>query len=192
MEIDRDTAVALLKKYNQNPFHLRHAWTVEAVMRYFAKENGYAEEAEFWGVVGLLHDVDFEKFPEAHCKKAPELLAEVGASERLVHAVCSHGWNITVDVKPEHFMEKILYATDELTGLIWACALVLPSKSVKDLQVKSIRKKFRNEKFAAGCSRKVIEDGAELLGWTLEELFERTLAAMQETEDTVEEQAVLE
>ena len=189
MEIDRDTAVALLKKYNQNPFHLRHAWTVEAVMRYFAKENGYAEDAEFWGIAGLLHDVDFEKFPEAHCKKAPELLAEVGASERLVHAVCSHGWNLTVDVKPEHFMEKVLYATDELTGLIWACSIMLPSKSVKDLQLKTIRKKFRNEQFAAGCSRPVIVAGVELLGWTLEELFERTLAAMQETEDTVEAQA---
>ena len=133
--------------------------------------------------------VDFEKFPEAHCKKAPELLAEVGASERLVHAVCSHGWNLTVDVKPEHFMEKVLYATDELTGLIWACSIMLPSKSVKDLQLKTIRKKFRNEQFAAGCSRPVIVAGAELLGWTLEELFERTLAAMQETEDTVEAQA---
>ena len=189
MEIDRNTAVALLKKYNQNTFHLRHAWTVEAVMRYFAKENGYAEEAEFWGIAGLLHDIDFEKFPEEHCKKAPELLAEIGASERLVHAVCSHGWNITVDVKPEHFMEKMLYAADELTGLIWACSLVLPSKSVKDLQLKTIRKKFRNEQFAAGCSRKVIEDGAAVLGWTLDELFEKTLAAMQATADTVEAKA---
>ncbi|MBO7092773.1 MAG: hydrolase, partial [Victivallales bacterium] len=156
MEIDRDTAVALLKKYNQNPFHLRHAWTVEAVMRYFAKEYGYAEDAEFWGIAGLLHDVDFEKFPDAHCKKAPELLAEIGASEQLVHAVCSHGWNLTVDVTPDHFMEKVLYATDELTGLIWACSIMLPSKSVKDLQLKTIRKKFRNEQFAAGCSRPVI------------------------------------
>ena len=120
MDVDRNTAVALLKKYNQNPFHLRHAWTVEAVMRYFAKANGYADEAEFWGIAGLLHDIDFEKFPEEHCKKAPELLAEINASERLVHAVCSHGWNLTVDVAPEHFMEKVLYATDELTGLIWA------------------------------------------------------------------------
>ena len=186
MDIDRNTAVELLKKYNQNPFHLRHAWTVEAVMRYFAKENGYADEAEFWGIAGLLHDIDFEKFPEEHCKKAPELLAEVNASERLVHAVCSHGWNLTVDVTPEHFMEKVLYATDELTGLIWACSIMLPSKSVKDLQLKTIRKKFRNEQFAAGCSRHVIAAGAELLGWTLDELFERTLVAMQETEETVE------
>ena len=186
MEIDRDTAVALLKKYNQNPFHLRHAWTVEAVMRYFAKEYGYAEDAEFWGIAGLLHDVDFEKFPDAHCKKAPELLAEIGASEQLVHAVCSHGWNLTVDVTPDHFMEKVLYATDELTGLIWACSIMLPSKSVKDLQLKTIRKKFRNEQFAAGCSRPVIAAGAQLLGWTLEELFERTLVAMQETENEVE------
>ena len=179
MEIDRDTAVALLKKYNQNPFHLRHAWTVEAVMRYFAKEYGHAEDAEFWGIAGLLHDVDFEKFPDAHCKKAPELLAEIGASEQLVHAVCSHGWNLTVDVTPDHFMEKVLYATDELTGLIWACSIMLPSKSVKDLQLKTIRKKFRNEQFAAGCSRPVIAAGAQLLGWTLEELYERTLVAMQ-------------
>ena len=186
MEIDRDTAVALLKKYNQNPFHLRHAWTVEVVMRYFAKEYGYAEDAEFWGIAGLLHDVDFEKFPDAHCKKAPELLAEIGASEQLVHAVCSHGWNLTVDVMPDHFMEKVLYATDELTGLIWACSIMLPSKSVKDLQLKTIRKKFRNEQFAAGCSRPVIAAGAQLLGWTLEELYERTLVAMQETENEVE------
>ena len=186
MDIDRNTAVALLKKYNQNPFHLRHAWTVEAVMRYFAKENGYADEAEFWGVAGLLHDIDFERFPEEHCKKAPELLAEVDASERLVHVVCSHGWNLTIDVTPEHFMEKVLYATDELTGLIWACSIMLPSKSVKDLQLKTIRKKFRNEQFAAGCSRHVIAVGAELLGWTLDELFERTLVAMQETEEAVE------
>ena len=185
--IDRDTAVALLRKYNQDPFHLRHAWTVEAVMSHFAENSGFAEEADFWGIVGLLHDIDFEKYPEEHCRKAPELLAEIGASERLVHAVCSHGWNLTVDVKPEHFMEKALYATDELTGLIWACALVLPSKSVKDLQQKTIRKKYRNEKFAAGCSRPVIEDGAELLGWTLDELLERTLVAMQETADKVEE-----
>ena len=186
MDIDRNTAVALLKKYNQNPFHLRHAWTVEAVMHYFAKANGYADEAEFWGIAGLLHDIDFEKFPEEHCKKAPELLAEINASERLVHAVCSHGWNLTVDVAPEHFMEKVLYATDELTGLIWACSIMLPSKSVKDLQLKTIRKKFRNEQFAAGCSRHVIAVGAELLGWTLDELFERTLVAMQETEEAVE------
>ena len=186
MDIDRNTAVALLKKYNQNPFHLRHAWTVEAVMRYFAKANGYADEAEFWGIAGLLHDIDFEKFPEEHCKKAPELLAEINTSERLVHAVCSHGWNMTVDVAPEHFMEKVLYATDELTGLIWACSIMLPSKSVKDLQLKTIRKKFRNEQFAAGCSRHVIAVGAELLGWTIDELFERTLVAMQETEEAVE------
>jgi len=186
MDIDRNTAVALLKKYNQNLFHLRHAWTVEAVMRYFAKANGYADEAEFWGIAGLLHDIDFEKFPEEHCKKAPELLAEINTSERLVHAVCSHGWNLTVDVAPEHFMEKVLYATDELTGLIWACSIMLPSKSVKDLQLKTIRKKFRNEQFAAGCSRHVIAVGAELLGWTLDELFERTLVAMQETEEAVE------
>ena len=185
--IDRNAALALLKKYNQDSFHLRHAFTVEAVMRHFAVTNGFEAEAEYWGIVGLLHDIDFEMFPDEHCKKAPDLLAEMNAPQPLVHAVCSHGWNLTVDVKPEHFMEKVLYATDELTGLIWACALVLPSRSVKDLQVKTVRKKYRNEKFAAGCSRKVIEEGADLLGWTLDELLERTLVAMQETADKVEE-----
>ena len=187
MNIDRNAALALLKKYNQDSFHLRHAFTVEAVMRHFAVTNGFEAEAEYWGIVGLLHDIDFEMFPDEHCKKAPDLLAEMNAPQQLVHAVCSHGWNLTVDVKPEHFMEKVLYATDELTGLIWACALVLPSRSVKDLQVKTVRKKYRNEKFAAGCSRKVIEEGAELLDWTLDELLERTLVAMQETADKVEE-----
>ncbi len=187
-DIDRNTALALLNKYNQDPFHLRHAFTVEAVMRHFAETSGFADEAEFWGIVGLLHDIDFERFPDEHCKKAPELLAEINAPQSLIHAVCSHGWNLTVDVTPDHFMEKVLYATDELTGLIWACALVLPSKSVKDLQLKSVRKKYRNEKFAAGCSRKVIEDGAQLLGWTLDDLLEKTLAAMQATADSVEVQ----
>ena len=186
MNIDRNAALALLKKYNQDSFHLRHAFTVEAVMRHFAVTNGFEAEAEYWGIVGLLHDIDFEMFPDEHCKKAPDLLAEMNAPQPLVHAVCSHGWNLTVDVKPEHFMEKVLYATDELTGLIWACALVLPSRSVKDLQVKTVRKKYRNEKFAAGCSRPVIEEGAKLLGWTLDELLERTLVAMQATEDEVE------
>jgi len=187
MNIDRNAALALLKKYNQDSFHLRHAFTVEAVMRHFAVTNGFEAEAEYWGIIGLLHDIDFEMFPDEHCKKAPDLLAEMNAPQQFVHAVCSHGWNLTVDVKPEHFMEKVLYATDELTGLIWACALVLPSRSVKDLQVKTVRKKYRNEKFAAGCSRKVIEEGADLLGWTLDELLERTLVAMQETADKVEE-----
>lgn len=190
--IDRNAALLLLKKYNQDPFHLRHAFTVEAVMRYFATENGFAEDAEFWGLAGLLHDIDFERFPEEHCRKAPELLSEINAPQRLVHAVCSHGWNLTVDVSPDHFMEEVLYATDELTGLIWACAIVLPSKSVKDVQLKTIRKKFRNEKFAAGCSRKVIEDGAGLLGWTLDELYEKTLTAMCATEDVVEAQLASE
>ena len=184
--IERQSALSLLRKYNQDSFHLRHAYTVETVMRHFARSLGFVEEEEFWGIVGLLHDVDFEKYPQEHCRKAPELLAEIGAPPSLVHAVCSHGWNLTVDVKPEHAMEKVLYAVDELTGLIWACALVLPSRSVKELQVKSIRKKFRNEKFAAGCCRPVIEAGAQLLGWSLDELLERTLVAMQETSDEVE------
>ena len=189
VNIDRGAALALLRKYNQDPFHLRHAFTVEAVMRHFAVDNGFEAEAEYWGIVGLLHDIDFERFPDEHCKKAPELLAEIDAPERLVHAVCSHGWNLTVDVRPEHFMEKVLYATDELTGLIWACAIVLPSRSVRELQMKTIRKKYRNERFAAGCSRLVIEAGAKLLGWTLDELLERTLVAMQATEDEVEKLA---
>ena len=183
--ISRDTAWGLLTKYNHEAFHLRHALTVEGVMRYFAEHNGFASESDFWAVVGLLHDVDFERFPEEHCRKAPELLAEINASESLVHAICSHGWDITVDVKPEHFMEKVLYAADELTGLIWAAALMRPSKSVQDIEVKSVKKKFKDRKFAAGCSREVILAGADLLGWTLDELIEKTIEAMRSCEAEV-------
>ena len=181
----RDTAWALLTKYNKDSFHLRHALTVEGVMKHFARENGFEAEADFWELVGLLHDVDFEQFPEEHCRKAPDLLAEINAPDELVHAVCSHGWNITVDVKPEHFMEKVLYAADELTGLIWAAALMRPSKSVQDMEVKSVRKKFKDRKFAAGCSREVISAGAELLGWTLDDLIAKTIEAMKSCEAEV-------
>ena len=185
--MDRTAAWNLLCKYNHDPFHLRHALTMEGVMRYFARENGFAQDEEFWGNVGLLHDIDFEQFPEEHCVKAPELLREGGADEPLVHAVCSHGWGITVDVRPEHLMEKLLFATDELSGLIWASALMRPSRSVQDLELKSVKKKFKDRKFAAGCSREVITKGAELAGWTLDELIERTILAMRFCEASVEE-----
>lgn len=186
--VNRDAALALLKKYNQEEFHLRHAYTVEAVMRWFAEELGYAEDADFWAMVGLLHDIDFEKFPEEHCIKAPELLREINASEELIHGVCSHGWGITSDVEPTHQMEKVLFATDELTGLIGACALMRPSKSCKDMEVSSLKKKFKDKKFAAGCSRDVIAKGAQLLGWELSELFEKTILAMRFCEDSVNAQ----
>lgn len=185
--MDRTAAWNLLCKYNHDPFHLRHALTMEGVMRYFARENGFAQDEEFWGNVGLLHDIDFEQFPDEHCVKAPELLREGGADEPLVHAVCSHGWGITVDVRPEHMMEKLLFASDELSGLIWASALMRPSRSVQDLELKSVKKKFKDRKFAAGCSREVITKGAELVGWTLDELIERTILAMRSCEASVEE-----
>lgn len=181
--VTREEAMALLKKYNQEPFHIQHALTVEGVMRWFAKEN--QEDEEFWGIAGLLHDVDFEKWPDQHCKKAPELLAEIGASEELVHAVCSHGYGICSDVEPELLMEKIMFAADELTGLIWAAALMRPSKSVMDMEVKSIKKKFKDKRFAAGCSREIIQRGADMLGWELSELFEKTLEAMRSCEADV-------
>lgn len=181
--VTREEAMALLKKYNQEPFHIQHALTVEGVMKWFAREN--QEDEEFWGIAGLLHDVDFEKWPEEHCKKAPELLAEIGASEELVHAVCSHGYGICSDVEPELLMEKILFAADELTGLIWAAALMRPSKSVMDMEVKSIKKKFKDKRFAAGCSREIIQRGADMLGWELSELFEKTLEAMRSCEADV-------
>ena len=178
-DLTRSEAWELLTKYNKEPFHLRHALTVEGIMKYFAKELGYADEADFWAQVGLLHDLDFEQWPEQHCTKEQELMREKGIDERIIHATASHGWNLTVDIKPEHEMEKVLYAADELTGLIGACAIMLPSKSVQDLEVKSLKKKFKNKKFAAGCSRDVITSGAELLDWDLDTLFERTLAAMK-------------
>ncbi len=184
--MNRETAINLLKKYNKDEFHLRHALTVEQVMRYFAKENGYDEN--FWGIVGLLHDVDYEKYPEEHCKKAPELLKEIDASNEMVHAICSHGYGICSDVKPEHEMEKILFATDELTGLIWAAAKMRPSQSTKDMEVSSLKKKFKDKKFAAGCSRDVIIKGSEQLGWKLNDLFDKTILAMRNGEDKIEEE----
>lgn len=185
LSISRNEAVELLKKYNKDAFHLHHAYTVEAVMRYFTEKLGYGEDADFWATVGLLHDIDFEKYPEEHCKKAPELLREGGANEELIHAVCSHGYGICVDVEPVHEMEKVLFACDELTGLIGACALMRPSKSCKDMELKSLKKKYKDKKFAAGCSRDIIAKGAELLGWTLDGLLESTLEAMKATEDAV-------
>lgn len=181
--MDREIAIDLLKKYNKEEFHLRHALTVEGVMKYFARENG--EDEEFWGLVGLLHDVDFEQYPEEHCKKAPELLKEINASDEMVHAICSHGYGICSDVKPEHEMEKILFATDELTGLIWAAAKMRPSQSTKDMEVSSLKKKFKDKKFAAGCSRDIINQGAEQLGWELNQLFEKTILAMRDCEDKI-------
>lgn len=185
--ISREAALELLKKYNKDPFHLQHALTVEAVMKWYAKELGYGEEADFWGIVGLLHDIDFECYPEEHCIKAPELLTEGGVSEDIIHGVVSHGYGITVDVAPEHEMEKVLFAADELTGLIWAAALMRPSKSTKDMELKSLKKKYKSKGFAAGCSREVIERGAEMLGWDLDKLLNMTLEAMRATEDEINE-----
>ena len=181
--MERNKAWDLLRKYNKEPFHLRHALTVEGVMRYFAEQRG--EDADFWGVAGLLHDIDFEMWPEEHCRRAPELLREGGADEAVVHAVCSHGWGECSDVEPVHEMEKLLFAADELTGLIWSGSLMRPSKSVQDMELKSLKKKFKDKKFAAGCSREIILKGAELCGLTIEELMQQTLDAMRATEDEV-------
>lgn len=186
--ISREDALALLQKYNKKPFHIYHGLTVEGVMRWYAKELGYGDDEDFWGLVGLLHDVDFEQYPDLHCIKAPELLKEAGASDELIHGVCSHGYNLTVDVKPEHEMEKVLYAADELTGLIGAAIRMRPSKSVSDFEVKSLKKKFKDKKFAAGCSRDVIKAGADMLGWDLNKLFEMTISAMRSCEDSVKEE----
>ena len=187
-EITRPQALALLQKYNQEPFHILHGLTVEGVMRWYAQELGYGEEADFWGLCGLLHDVDFEQFPEQHCIKAPELLAEINAEPELVHAVCSHGYGQCSDVEPEHLMEKVLFAADELTGLIGAAARMRPSKSVMDMELSSLKKKYKDKKFAAGCSRDVIQTGADRLGWPLDELLEKTIRAMRSCEATVAEE----
>ena len=184
----REQAVALLRKYNQERFHLQHALTVEGVMRWYAGQLGYGGDADFWALAGLLHDVDFERWPEQHCVKAPELLREANASDELIHAVVSHGWGITVDTAPEHEMEKVLFAADELTGLIGALTLMLPSKEVADVQLKSLKKKFKDKKFAAGCSRDVIARGAEALGWELDRLMQDTISAMQATDASVREE----
>ena len=189
--ITRDEAFSLLKKYNKDPFHIQHALTVEAVMKWYANELGYGEDAEYWGSVGLLHDIDFELYPEEHCLKAPEMLREAGVGEDVIHSVISHGYGITVgcgvtiDVAPEQEMEKVLFAADELTGLIWAAALMRPSKSTKDMELKSLKKKYKSKGFAAGCSREVIERGAQQLGWELEKLLTMTLQAMAASEDTI-------
>ena len=180
--LTREAAWALLTEYNKEPFHLKHALTVEGVMRYFARELGYSDEEDLWGIVGLLHDLDFEQFPEQHCIKEQELMRERGIDERIIHATASHGYGITVDIAPEHEMEKVLYATDELTGLIGAVALMRPSKSVSDLELKSVKKKYKNLNFAAGCSREIIERGAAMLGWELDDLISRTILAMRSCE----------
>ena len=183
--ISREDAFALLRKYNQDHFHIQHALTVEGVMKWYATELGYGEDAQYWGIVGLLHDIDFEQYPDQHCIKAPELLREGGVGEDIIHAVCSHGYGITVDIKPEHEMEKVLFAADELTGLIWAAALMRPSKSVQDMEVKSLKKKYKSSSFAAGCSREVIQKGADMLGWELTELMQKTISAMRSCENEI-------
>ena len=188
--MERAEALALLRKYNGEPFHIMHGLTVEGVMRWYAQELGYGDDVDFWGLVGLLHDLDFEKYPEQHCKKAPELLAEIHANDKLIHGVVSHGYGLTVDVKPEHMMEKVLYAADQLTGLIWAAATMRPSKSTKDMEVKSLKKKFKDKRFAAGCSRDVIKNGAEMLGWDLNDLFEKTILAMRSCEDSARKECL--
>lgn len=190
--ITHQQAFDLLKKYNKDSFHIQHALTVEAVMKWYANELGYGEDAEYWGIVGLLHDIDFELYPAEHCLKAPELLREAGVGEDVIHAVCSHGYGITVecgatiDVEPEHEMEKVLFAADELTGLIWAAALMRPSKSTMDMEVSSVKKKFKDKRFAAGCSRDVIRTGAERLGWELNDVFGKTILAMRSCEEQVQ------
>lgn len=179
MSMTREQAWELLTEYNKKPFLLQHAETVEGVMRYFAEKLGYGDEVDFWGVVGLLHDLDFEMYPDEHCVKSQEIMRERGVDEAIIRATASHGHNIVVDLEPKHEMEKILYATDELTGLIGAAVLMRPSKSVQDMEVKSLRKRFKDKRFAAGCSRDVIAAGAEMLGWELDQLFEETLEAMK-------------
>ena len=181
-EITRAQALELLRKYNKEPFHILHGLTVEGVMRYFATDLGYGDEADFWALCGLLHDVDFEEYPDAHCVKAPELLAEINAPAGMVHAICSHAYGMSSDVEPVHQMEKILFAVDELTGLIGAAARMRPSKSVMDMELSSLKKKYKDKKFAAGCSRDVIAQGAERLGWTLDETLEKTILAMRSCE----------
>ena len=188
LNIPRAQALALLQKSYKAAFHIQHALTVEGVMRWYATELGYGEEADFWAMCGLLHDVDFEVYPEQHCQKAPELLAEIGASEEMVHAICSHGYGLCSDVEPVHPMEKVMFAVDELTGLIGAAARMRPSKSVMDMELSSLKKKFKDKKFAAGCSRDVIMDGAERRGWTLDEVLDKTILAMRSCEASINEE----
>ncbi len=181
-QLTREEAWELLQEYNKEPFHLRHGETVEGAMRYFARELGYGDEEEFWGNVGLLHDLDFELYPEEHCIKVQEIMKEKDLDERLIHAVASHGYGLVCDIEPEHEMEKVLFAVDELTGLIGAAALMRPSKSIRDMEIKSLKKKFKDKRFAAGCNRDVIMSGAERLGWDLDTLLDRTLEAMKSDE----------
>lgn len=185
--VTRKEAIDLLKKYNKEPFHILHGLTVEGVMRWYAEKLGYANEVEYWGIVGLLHDIDFEMWPEEHCVKAQELLKEANVSDEIIYSICSHGYGICVDLKPNHIMEKVLFATDELTGLIGAAARMRPSKSVMDMELSSLKKKFKDKKFAAGCSRDIIKQGAEMLDWSLDELLEKTIMAMRSCEETVNE-----
>lgn len=187
-KITRDEALELLKTYNKEPFHIQHALTVEGVMRWYANELGYGDEEEYWGISGLLHDIDFEMYPDEHCVKAPELLEKGGVGEDMIYTVCSHGYGICSDKEPEHEMEKVLFATDELTGLIGAAALMRPSKSVQDMEASSVKKKFKDKRFAAGCSRDVIRQGAEMLGWELSDLFEKTILAMRSCEESVQKE----
>ena len=187
-DLTREEALELLRKYNQEPFHIQHGLTVEKTMRWFANELGYGDEADYWAITGLLHDIDFERYPEEHCVKAPELLREAGVGEDMIHSICSHGYGICCDVEPELEMEKVLFAADELTGLIGAAALMRPSKSVQDMEASSVKKKFKDKRFAAGCSRDTIREGAQRLGWELNDLFEKTLKAMQSCEDEIREE----
>jgi len=184
--LTREEAWKLFQKFNQDPFHVQHALTVEGVMRWYAKELGFGNEADYWAIVGLLHDIDFEKYPSEHCVKAREILTEAGANEELIYSICSHGWSLTAaKEKPEHLMEKLLYAVDELTGLIWATAIIRPSKSVMDMELKSVKKKFKTLTFAAGCNRDAIEKGASELGWDIDKLIEETILAMRSCEGEI-------
>ena len=191
-EINSKQAYACLKQYNKEEFHLTHGRTVGLVMRWFAEHEGFEDEADFWECVGILHDIDFELYPEEHCKKAQTMLAELGMDERLIHAVICHGYGICIDVVPEHHMEKVLFAADELTGLIGAAALMRPSKSVQDMELKSLKKKYKDKKFAAGCSRDIIAQGAEMLGWELDELLQKTLDAMIAQESKINDEKYYE
>lgn len=184
-KLTREEAYTLLRKYNKEAFHIQHALTVEGVMRWYANELGYGEEEEYWAITGLLHDIDFEQYPEEHCKKAPELLKDGGVDDDMIYSICSHGYGICSEQEPKHPMEKVLFAADELTGLIWSAALMRPSKSCMDMELKSLKKKFKDKRFAAGCSRDVIRAGAERLGWELDELLEKTLEAMRSCETDV-------
>lgn len=186
--ITREEALALLQKYNKEPFHIQHGLTVEGTMRWYAKELGYGEEEDYWGIVGLLHDIDFELYPKEHCVKAPELLREAGVGEDMIYSICSHSYGLCCDLEPKHEMEKVLFAADELTGLIGAAARMRPSKSVMDMEVSSLKKKFKDKRFAAGCSRDVIRQGAERLGWELNDLFEKTILAMRSCESRINEE----